>query len=383
MNNQKRRIDDDRSDNNKKQKVVSTFVSKQVNNAQNLPINNKRPVPDSQSRPQQQDLKRTKVVAKTLGNPLREVRAGNDPNLLNCGKVVLRAFDIKKINTDIDGKRVLISGQSGSGKSSVTLDIIKANRKIPAWAIFSPTEATNHTFGPYVHPGAIHDDLSIPELRKIKKRQETVCTNWQIPSEVPGGHKKYKRNPSIGVILDDCNVSPALFKDDVFKYAYFNSRHHKVLFIQITQHPMSVPNMLRRNVSHFLVFAQKSPKAIKTIHEEYGAVIEKLPDFKIALQLCTENKMCMVIDCLTTSLKIEENIYFYKATHPAEQPPFKIGAAWWWAQMDKLYNPDWKENLPEEEEEEDEPKAKKGKKKTTKSAKNDNLNIELDNPFLQ
>jgi energy-coupling factor transporter ATP-binding protein EcfA2 len=137
-----------------------------------------------------------------------------------------------KINLDVDGKRVLIVGQSGSGKSTVALDIIRYNKHVPAWTVVSPSESRNHTFGPHVHPGAIHEDLNIPALDNFRQRQEKRCKDWQIPGTKP---TQYFRSPAAALVLDDCNISAKLFKEDFFRWAYFNSRHDKVLLIQITQ----------------------------------------------------------------------------------------------------------------------------------------------------
>lgn len=63
--------------------------------------------------------------------------------------IKLKKFDMSTINTAKDGKRVLIIGQSGSGKSTIVLELMKYNKHIPVWVIVSPSEGRNHTYTKY------------------------------------------------------------------------------------------------------------------------------------------------------------------------------------------------------------------------------------------
>lgn len=254
----------------------------------------------------------------------------------NKNRITIKKFPLDKINTKKDGKRVLIIGMSGSGKSVVTLNILNQCKDIPVWMVISPSESRNHTYEKYVHPGCIHDDLTIEALQAFRSRQEHVTSVWQIPNTDP---IQYRRDPSAGIILDDINISAKLFKDDIFRWAYFNSRHDKTLWIQLTQYFMSVPIDHRQNTSFLFIFRQNSPKQVKKIYDEFANVFDNFKDFKQALDLCTADYRCMVIDCLNPSTNIEDRIFWYKANSKVQ--PFKAGAKWWYKQMDKLYNKNW------------------------------------------
>ncbi|CAH6421125.1 VV A32-like packaging ATPase, partial [uncultured virus] len=134
----------------------------------------------------------------------------------------LRRFPMQeRLHTRKEGKRVLIVGMSGSGKSTVALDILRFNRHNPGITVFSPSESRNHTFEPHVHPLFLHDELNIEELQEFRERQEARCADWQIPNTKP---PEYSRDPSATLMLDDCNIAPKLFKDDIFNWVYYNSR---------------------------------------------------------------------------------------------------------------------------------------------------------------
>jgi hypothetical protein len=301
----------------------------------------------------------------------RNVPQQDDETLDIGNKIRIKKFPMaERINTTKDGKRVLIVGGSGMGKSTVALDVVRFNKHIPVWMVVSPTEGRNHTFGPHFPQGCIQDTLDIGALHRFKDRQEKRCEDWQVK-----GSKdpiRYHKDPSGGIILDDVNVTSSLFKEEIFSWAYFNSRHDKVLWLQLTQYFMSVPIEHRRNLSFLICFRQNSPKEIKKIFDEFAGVFHKFTDFKKALEICTADFRCMVIDCLNPSTRIEDRIFWYRA--PRNQPPFKAGSSYFWREMEAAFDPDYKKRPREEPED---PKGKKKAKKVTPKKQSKNLDIEL------
>lgn len=321
--------------------------------------------------------KRQKTIQRRppdrLTDPVRDTRKFPEAkkNLLKVGPaIVIKKFPIESIKVDSkhDGKRVLIIGMSGSGKSTSAIEIIRANRTIPLCRVISETESRNHTFGPYVHPLWISDELKLEYLEAFKRRQIETCEKWQIPNTKP---VEYYRDPSAALILDDCGIDDKLFKEDIFKYLFFNSRHDKVLFVMLMQYFMMVPIHLRRNVSHLFIFRQNAPKEIKKIYSEFAGVFNKEADFVTALELCTANYGCMVIDCVSASNVITDRVFFYRAKKQEDQEPFEVGAPWSLAQADEMYNKLWKKQEEKE-------KQNKQPILTKKSSKKEPLVIELD-----
>lgn len=254
------------------------------------------------------------------------------------GTISIRKFDMTKLRPTQEGKRVMIVGMSGSGKTTVAKDGLRLNKDIPVWMIVSPSESRNHSFGPHVHPLWIHDDLKIPELENFKKRQIQCGEKWQIPNTQP---VQYSRDPCAALVLDDCNIEPKTLKHDIFNWIYFNSRHDHVLIMMLTQYFMMVPIQHRRNISHLFLFRQNSPKEVKKIYDEFANMFPSFQDFKNALEICTSDMRCMVIDVLNPSMKIQDRVFWYKAKK--DQPEFQVGAEWARKQSDLLYNENWKE----------------------------------------
>lgn len=239
-------------------------------------------------REQQRLLKQQQEQQKQQQKQTQQSNVSQKPDGIQIDGITrIRKFDMRRINIDVDGQRILIVGQSGSGKSSITLEIMRYNKDIPVWMIVSPTEKMNQTYTPFIHPACIHDELDLASLRRFKKRQEDRCSKWRVPGSTKPF--KYRRNPSGAVILDDVIVSAKLFKDEIFRWAYFNSRHAKTLWIQLTQYAMLIPSDHRRNIKYLILFQQSSNTEIKKLFYEFGGAFTKLSDFNRTLKLCTQN----------------------------------------------------------------------------------------------
>lgn len=134
------------------------------------------------------------------------------------------------------------------------------------------------------------------------------------------------------------------------------------MWIQLTQYFRLVPIDHRRNLSHLFIFRQRGNKEIQKIYDEFAGAFDNVADFRKALSFCTENFGCLVINALCQSPNISENIFWYKA--PLKQEAFKVGSDWWRKQLDKLYDPNWKENEKKRKAEAiEEPAPKRGGKK--------------------
>lgn len=324
------------------------------------------------SKPSTKEVKKapTKIESTPKKRPISlpvKVEIQKDDKLMVGDTIFIRKFPMftedNPINTKRDGKRVLIIGGSGCGKSTVALEIVKANKDIPVWMVVSPSESRNHTFGNFMHPLWLHDNLVLEELEQFRKRQEERVEKWQIPNTKP---PQYRRDPSAGLILDDCMITPKLFKDDIFNYLYFNSRHDKVLFMMLTQYFMVIPIQHRRNLSHVVMFKNGALKEIRKLYEEFAVLFPTFGDFRRALEICTQERRCMIIDNMNPSTNLTDKVFWYKSLPQEEQTGWRAGADWAYVQSDKIYNEDWKQDLKRKKEEDaqeqlNQPKNKRGK----------------------
>lgn len=277
-------------------------------------------------------------------------------------------WDMKKFVPEKDGKRVCVLGGSGSGKSRFVVEAMRECANVPVWQVLNPSEPANPMYGPHLPcDGCVVDDqepekLLLP-LYKLKVRQFKRCKEWRIPKSDPA---QWKRDPSIGLIMDDISEDPSIYKDPIFRWLYANSRQFKVLSFHLIQHYAYLLNNYRRSVSHMVVFRQNSPKNIKTIYNDFFGMFETVEEFSRALEMATENFGCLVVDMLNPSSKIEDRVFWYRAQY--KQPDFIVGAEWWHKSVTKAYNENWYKEQNFEEMVEDMLPAKLKKQKEKEAA---------------
>lgn len=92
-----------------------------------------------------------------------------------------------------------------------------------------------------------------------------------------------------------------------------NGRHAAMTFILTMQYQIGIPPDLRVNIDW--VFICKETKKIEKekLWKYYAGIFPTFDMFNQIFDRCTQDKRVMVIDSLSESSKIEEQIYWYKA----------------------------------------------------------------------
>ena len=72
--------------------------------------------------------------------------------------------------------RICIIGQSGSGKSYVTREILHNQKDIPCVSVICPTDRLNKFYDTMVHSSYIHHKYKSSIIPKILNRQNEIIT---------------------------------------------------------------------------------------------------------------------------------------------------------------------------------------------------------------
>jgi hypothetical protein len=272
----------------------------------------------------------------------------------------LKKFDMRKIEFNPNansGPVIVLIGRRDTGKSFLVRDLLYYHQDIPIGTVISGTEAGNGFYGKLVPKLFIHDEYNSAIIENILKRQRIVMKQIKKEKEAYG---KSNIDARAFVILDDCLYDNSWAREKVMRLLFMNGRHWKIMLVITMQYPLGVPPNLRTNIDYTFVLREPYLTNRKRIYENFAGMFTTFESFCQVMDQCTENYECLVISNNAKSNKLEDQIFWYKASAHNQ---FRLGSKEFW-EMSKDLNSD------DDDDEQYDPKAmKKGPRINVKKNK--------------
>ncbi len=239
----------------------------------------------------------------------------------------LKKFDMKNIKFNsqkASGPVIVLIGRRDTGKSFLVRDLLYYHQDIPIGTVISGTEAGNGFYSSMVPKLFIHDEYNTAIIENILKRQKMVIK--QIKKEKDA----YGRSNIDGrafVILDDCLYDNTWSRDKLMRLLFMNGRHWKIMLIITMQYPLGVPPNLRTNIDYTFILREPYIANRKRIYENFAGMFPTFESFCQVMDQCTENYECLVVSNNAKSNKLEDQIFWYKASPHKD---FKLGSKEFW-----------------------------------------------------
>ena len=239
----------------------------------------------------------------------------------------LKKFDLKNIQfkpNEASGPVIVLIGRRDTGKSFLVRDLLYYHQDIPIGTVISGTEAGNGFYGKLVPKLFIHDEYNTVIIEKILKRQKLVI------KEIKKETKAYGRSSIDArtfVILDDCLYDNSWAREKLMRLLFMNGRHWKIMLIITMQYPLGVPPNLRTNIDYTFILREPYLTNRKRIYENFAGMFPTFESFCQVMDQCTENYECLVVSNNVKSNKLEDQIFWYKATGHRD---FKLGSKEFW-----------------------------------------------------
>ena len=214
----------------------------------------------------------------------------------------IKFFDITQIKKD---SIIVILGKRNSGKSVLIKHLLKSMEGLSIGTVISETDHVVHFYDQFIPGMFIYPEFSNTILEKVFYRQEKALENkWP--------------NPYAFLLMDDClSDAKAWASNKKIKEIFYNGRHYKLLFILAMQAPMGLPPAFRTNIDYTFIFKNNNFNDRKKIYENYAGCFESRQQFEAVLDSCTEDYHCLVINNVTRSNKLQDQVSFFKANlHP-------------------------------------------------------------------
>jgi hypothetical protein len=244
--------------------------------------------------------------------------AGNRPTM----NLRLSKFNMNMIPDD---GVVLFIGRRGTGKSWLIKDLMWYKQRFPIGTVISGTEGANAFYSAMVPSLFIHDEVNTNTIANVLKRQEAVTKQIRKETDTRGSSAIDRR---AFIIMDDCLYDNRWTTDKFIRSLFMNGRHYGLLYILAIQYVMGIPPVLRGQVDYVFILRENQVAARRRIYEQFAGIFPTFELFCQIMDQCTENYECLVIHNGARTNKLEDCVYWYRAS---PHPDFKIGSADHWA----------------------------------------------------
>ena len=231
-----------------------------------------------------------------------------------AAELQLKQFNMRSITFRPDeakGPVIVMIGKRDTGKSFLVRDLLFYHQDIPIGTVISGTEEGNGFYGKLVPKLFIHNEYNTAIIENILKRQKAVIKQMKKELET---YKKSTIDPRTFVILDDCLYDKRWINNQNIKNIFMNGRHFKIFFLITLQHALGLPPVLRNNIDYIFIFRNNIRKEREKIYSHYAGMFPTYEAFEQVMLQITENYECMVIDNKTQSNRLEDQIFWYKAS---------------------------------------------------------------------
>ena len=234
----------------------------------------------------------------------------------------LRKFDMNRINhTNV----VMLLGKRKVGKSICIRDLMYHNQTLPCGTVISGTEGSNQFFSKLVPSMFIHDEYNPMIIANLVKRQKHI--GGRIAKDL-AERGTTNIDPRSFLIMDDCLYDTSWTRDRNIRYLFMNGRHIQTMVVISMQEPMGVPPSLRTNIDFTFIFRENIISNREKLYRQYAGMFPDFDSFCQVMNQCTENYECLVIDNMATSNKLEDQVFWYKAT--LNLPEFRLCSPIYW-----------------------------------------------------
>ena len=254
----------------------------------------------------------------------------------------LKKFDMKNIvfkAGENQGPVIVLIGRRDTGKSFLVRDLLYYHQDIPIGTGISGTEAGNGFYSKMVPKLFIHEEYNTAIIENILKRQRIVVKQIKKEKEAYG---RSNIDPRTFVILDDCLYDNSWAREKLMRLLFMNGRHWKVMLIITMQYPLGVPPNLRTNIDYTFILREPYIANRKRIYENYAGMFPTFESFCQVMDQCTENYECLVVANNTKSNKLEDQIFWYKASAHSS---FKLGSKEFWEMSKNIDSDDEEEQF--------------------------------------
>lgn len=222
-----------------------------------------------------------------------------------CEAMRLKQFNMEQIS---DAAVVVFIGKRKTGKSFCVRDLMYHKSDFPVGKVMSGTEKANGFYRDFVPKSLISFEWSPTSCDKFVKRQEIITNKKSEDANFNFC------DPRGFLILDDLMYDTSWINYKTTKMLFMNGRHYNILFVITMQYPLGITPALRTNLDYVFLFRETYIQNRKRIYENYAGMFPSFDVFCKTMDKYTEDFGCIVIKNDSTSNRLEDQVFYYKAS---------------------------------------------------------------------
>lgn len=221
---------------------------------------------------------------------------------------------IKKFNmgkAGVNNSTCLFLGNKGTGKTTLIKDFLYHHQDIPCGFVINPVEDASPAYTGHIPDLFIHDKYNTDMIARFVQRQK-VITQKKLSNTTDCNCNLIDNRAFM--VLDDCLYdAKKLGNDTNLKFIFMNGRCYNITALISMQYPLSIPPYMRAQFDYIFIFKDGMGRDRRKIYEHYCGMFSTFELFNQVFEQCTKDHGCMVIDNTSTSDKLEDQVFWYKA----------------------------------------------------------------------
>lgn len=230
--------------------------------------------------------------------------------------ITIKKFDPSKMD---DRRTCMIIGKRNTGKSVLTKDIMFHKRHLPAGMVMSGTEDGNGWYSKWVPASFVYNEFNAAAVSKLIECQ-------RAKSRLPVPQKAF-------LVLDDCMFDKKVMREKCIRQLFMNGRHWGIFLISTCQYVADAGPEIRSNCDYVFVMKENIMSNRERLYRMYFGIFPTFQAFNAAMDACTEDYGCLVLDNTCQSNDLDKNVFWYKA----KIRDFRMGAPQLWHYHSKHY----------------------------------------------
>jgi hypothetical protein len=239
-------------------------------------------------------------------NNTRPARLVRQPRFSVEVEYELRPFDP---NTIRPYSSIIVCGGRRTGKSFCMRDITYHFRnKIYDCYVFSGTRDEDHPWEKYTPEKYVTFVQS--EFPNVDLQMK--LDNQKVRKQIAEAHGV--ECPPTMVIFEDLEfLSKPMWKQQSVRQVFLNGRWDKIFTVAAVQYLNRIELSVRSMMDYAIFMMENNSSVRDRIWRQFAGILPSMQEFEAVFMRCTEDHKCLVVDCRSTSYKVNEVLYWYKA----------------------------------------------------------------------